>query len=51
MNTKVGVEFIYSAAADYGSSISQPYRRDLNDLHIEVRPPPLLHCSPAEKTV
>lgn len=35
------MEFIYFAAADYGSSISQPYRPDLNDLHIEVPPP---HC-------
>lgn len=48
------IEFIYFAAADYGSSISQPYRPDLNDLHIEVRllpPTPLLHCSPTEKPV
>lgn len=33
------IEFICFAAADCGSSISQPYRPDLNDLHVEVPPP------------
>lgn len=50
------IEFIYFVAADCGSRISQPYRPDLNDLHIEVPllllpRPLLLHRSPAEKPV